>query len=274
MATDNTKRAQSGTARLEWVPIAKMRISPRAQRTHDTRDSQARIEAIATNFDPDLAGNLRVSFRDDIYWVMDGGHRYYAFHKMGWEDQLAQCWVHRDLTEAEEAEFFLQYNAVKPVSGMDKFQRAIVAKRLLECDIDRIVRSADLTVGTGRDAIGCVGALTKTYVNGGPKVLATTLRVIRDSYGLPGFSAKVMEGIGAFVANYENTFDEQRVVERLSTKKGGVNGLVGEAEVIRKKYGVTSSIGVAAATVETYNRGRGGEKLNGWWSTFDIKSNA
>jgi hypothetical protein len=152
---------------------------------------------------------------------------------------------------------------------MDKFQRAIVAKRETECDIDRIVRAADLVVGTGRDAIGCVGAVQKTYANGGPRVLSQTVRIIRDSFGLPGFTAKVTEGAGLFVMNYENTFDEQLVVERLSRKKGGVNGLIGQAEQIRKKYGVSLAVGVAAAVVETYNSGRGGNKLNGWWSTFN-----
>jgi hypothetical protein len=132
-----------------------------------------------------------------------------------------------------------------------------------------VVQSADLTIGTGRDAIACVGAITKTYNAGGPRVLATTLRIIRDSYGMPGFTSKVTEGVGLFVANYENTFAEGTLVERLSAKKGGVNGLVGEAEQIRKKYGVALAIGVAAGVVETYNRGRGGAKLNGWWSTFN-----
>lgn len=263
------RRAATRSAHLEWVPIAKMRISPRAQRKHDTPGSKARIDNIANNFDPDKAGTPDVNLRDGFYWVMDGGHRYYAYIQMGWEDQSVQCWVYRDLTEAEEAEFFLTTNDVKPVSGMDKFQRALVAKRPLECDIDRIVRAADLTIGGGRDAIGCVGAVTKTYVSGGPGVLAATMRIIRDSYGTPGFSARVTEGTGLFVANYENTFDETLLVERLGAKKGGVNGLLGQAEQIKKRYGVPLAVGVAAAVVETYNAGRGGNKLNGWWSTFN-----
>jgi hypothetical protein len=242
----------TGGAHLEWVPVSQMRISPRAQRKHDGPSSRAKIEYIATHFDPDKAGTPTVNHRDGIFWVIDGGHRYLALVEMGWEDQSIQCWTFRDLSEAEEADMFLSLNDVKPVSGMDKFQRALVAKRPLETDINRVVQSADLTIGTGRDAIACVGAITKTYNAGGPRVLATTLRIIRDSYGMPGFTSKVTEGVGLFVANYENTFAEGTLVERLSAKKGGVNGLVGEAGV-----------------VETYNRGRGGAKLNGWWSTFN-----
>lgn len=263
------QRIDGGGRRLEWVPIAKMRISPRAQRAHNSASSRARIDFIANNFDPDKAGTFTVNLRDDIYWVIDGGHRYHAYIQMGWEDQSAQCWTYHDLTEAEEADHFLSLNDVKAVSPMDKFQRALVAKRPDECDIDRIVRAQDLTIGKGRDAIGCVGAVRKIYESGGPGVLSSAMRIIRDSYGSPGFSSKVTEGTGLFVANYENTFDEGSLVEKLSSKKGGVNGLIGEAERIKKKFGVPLAVGVAAAVVETYNAGRGGNKLNGWWSTFN-----
>jgi hypothetical protein len=263
------QRIASGDKRLEWVPVSKMRVSPRAQRDHSTRSSRAKIEDISANFDPDIFGTQTVNLRDDIYWVIDGGHRYHALLMMGWEDQSIQCWTYHGLTEAEEADKFLSLNDVKTVSSMDKFHKALVAKRPTETDIDRIVRAADLSIGKGRDAIGCVGAVSKIYESGGGRVLSTTMRVIRDAYGVPGFSAKVTEGTGLFVANYENTFDEVLLVERLGAKKGGVNGLIGEAERIKKKYGVALAVGVAAAVVETYNQGRGGNKLNGWWSTFN-----
>jgi len=261
-------RVANGDKHLEWVPIAQMRISPRAQRKHDGPSSRAKIENIANNYDPDKAGTPTVNLRDDIYWVIDGGHRYHAYVLMGWEDQYVQCWVYKGMSEAEEADTFLSLNDVKPVSGMDKFQRAIVAKREVECDIDRIVRAADLVVGVGKDSIGCVGAVRKTYENGGAKALSQTVRIIRDSYGMAGFSAKVTEGVGLFVMNYENTFDEQSVIDRLGKKKGGVNGLLNQAELTRKKYGVSLAVGVAASVVDTYNSARGGNKLNGWWSTF------
>ena len=155
---------------------------------------------------------------------------------------------------------------------MDKFLRAIVAERPLECDINRIVRAADLTIGTSRDSIGCVGAITKTYHSGGPRALCTTLRILRDSYGIPGFASKVTEGMGIFVTNYENVFNEEALVARLSAKKGGVTGLRGEAEIIKIKYGVSVATAVAAAIVETYNRPQGarrGPRLQGWWDTLN-----
>jgi hypothetical protein len=249
-----------------------MRISPRAQRHHDKPGSLAHTADIADNFDPDRFGTPIVNARDGIFWVIDGGHRYLALIALGWEDQQIQCWVYHGLSEHDEADMFLDLNKVKPVSAMDKFQVAIVAKRETECDIDRIVRAQDLTVGSGVQAIGCVAAISKTYTNGGPSVLGTTMRVIRDAYGLPGFSARTTEGIGLFVANYENTFDEARLIDRLGRKHGGVNGLINRSQQIKDSHGVSGAVGIAAAAVEVYNAGRGGGgKLNGWWSTFTPK---
>ena len=63
-------------------------------------------------------------------------------------------------------------------------------------------------------------------------------------------------------------FDEELLVQKLTTKRAGVTGLVGEAEQIRLKYGVSLTIATAAAVVETYNRGRGGRRLANWVTTI------
>ncbi len=269
-------RISSGDKHLEWVPVGAMRISPRSQRRHDSKSSKEKIEDIFSNFDLDKFGTLTVNLRDGVYWVIDGGHRYLAVIKWfgeGWETQELQCWTYHGLTEAEEADKFLALNDVKQVSIMDKFQQALVAGHETETDIDRVVRLAGLSIGTGHESIGCVGAVSKTYAIGGPKVLATTLRVIRESYGNPGFSSKVTEGVGKFVANHENVFSEDFLVQKLTAKKGGVAGLVEEARLIQLRYGVSLATSVAAAVVETYNKGRGTNgprppKLEGWWATL------
>lgn len=257
---------------LQWVPLSKMRVSPRAQRRHTSPSSRAKIAKIRDNFDPDLFGHPICNYikETDIYWVVDGAHRYYGAVGALGEDQQVQCWVYAELPEMEAADKFLRHNDVKPVGGMDKFHVAIVANWHTETDVDRIVRAAGLSVGTSRDSIGCVGALKKTYEEAGPKGLAATLRIIRDAYGTAGFSAKVVEGIGKFVANYEGAFNEKRAVEKLSNAHGGVNGLLNRAHKIREQYGVATSTGVAASAVETYNQGlKGRAKLNGWWSTLN-----
>jgi hypothetical protein len=48
---------------------------------------------------------------------------------------------------------------------------------------------------------------------------------------------------------------------------GGVNGLLGRAEQIRRQTGNPKNHCVAAAAVEAINRGRGGKKLPSWWAS-------
>jgi hypothetical protein len=260
-------KISSGDKHLEWIPVALMRISEVAQRRHDTASSIAKIDDITRHFDPDKFGTLTVNFRDGTYWVIDGGHRYLSVIQLGWEDQLLQCWTYKGLSEAEEADKFLALNDTKPVSGLDKYKQGVIAGREAECDIDRIVRAADLSIGGQRDGIGCVGAVQKIYSHAGPEVLAATLRIIRDSFGMPGFAAKVTEGVGSFVEMYGvGGFNESVLIARLAAKRGGVNGLKGEAERLKLKYDISVAHAIAVAVVETYNRGKSGPRLATWWS--------
>lgn len=263
-------KISSGARSLHWVPVSKMRISPRAQRDHKSPGAQTLIDAIVQNFDPDRFGTLTVNHRDGTFWVVDGGHRMSALAKMGYDDQQVQCWVYTGLTESQEADLFLDLNNVRPVNSMDKFKVAVVAGRETECRISAIVHNIGMNVGSGRvGTIRCATALKKVYAAGGADVLETTLRVIRDAYGDAGFSARVTEGIGMFVANYEHAFSEARLVSKLSRKFGGVNGLMGRAEQIKSSHSVSVPVAVAAAVTETYNQGRGGGKLTGWWAALE-----
>lgn len=260
-------RVPTGGKTLEWVRVLEMRVSPRAQRGHNKPGALAKIDEIAAEFDPDKLGVLTVNERDGTFWVIDGGHRLKALIKMGYEDQMVQCWTYHGLTEKQEADLFLDLNNVRVVSAMDKFKVAVVADRGVESQINAIVQDAGLSVGTsGAGSVNCVAALRKVYAMGGGAVLERTLRIIRDAYGKPGFSAKITEGVGLFVSNYEHAFDEDRLISKLSHKLGGVNGLLSQAAVTKSTYGVTGAVAVAASVVETYNQGRGGVKLPAWWS--------
>lgn len=248
---------------LRWVPIDKMRVSSRAQRDQ----SKGRIDAIAAGFDIEQIGTPTVNERDGIFWIIDGAHRIGAMKQIGWGDQQVQCWCYDGLTEEEEAETFLKLNDVKPVSAMHRFKVGVVANRDIESDIDRVVRSLGLNVsaGGGVGSIGAVGSLHKAYKKVGPDALAQTLRIIRDAYGDPGFKASVIDGISLVVGKYGDELDEERAIVKLSSANGGLSALTGKAAVIRKSTGEPVTQCTAAAAVEIYNTGRGGQKIPGWW---------
>ncbi len=252
-------------ARLKWVAVADMRVSPLAQR----EINQARVDRIAASFDPEEVGNPTVNWRDGHWFVIDGQHRVEAMRQMGWGDQQIQCWTYEEMTEQEEAERFLRLNDTLAVDRFARFKVGVTAGRDEAIDIDRTVRAQNLVVSRDHvpGAVCAVGTLERVYRRADADVLGRTLRIIRDAYGDPGLEAAVIDGIGHLCARYNGDIDEAVAVTKLSNAHGGVNGLLGKAEIIRHKTGNAKGLCVGAAAVVIINAGKGGKKLAGWWTS-------
>lgn len=250
-------------ARLKWVPIAKMSVSPLSQRDLNLN----RVDHIVATFDLEQIGTPTVNLRDGLFWIIDGQHRIEALKAIGWEDQQVQCWTYEGLTEEDEAEKFLKLNDYLTVNALAKFRVSVQAGRTVECDIDRIVRALGLVVSADKvpGAIGAVGTLRRVYDRAGAAVLRQTLTTVRDAYGDPGLEAAVIDGIGLFIHRYGSEIDLAAAVTRLKSAHGGSHGLLGKAENIRRATGNQKNHCVAAAAVEIINAGRGGKKIPTWW---------
>ena len=250
-------------ARLQWVPIPDMRVSPLAQRELNT----AWVAKMAADFDLEELGNPTVNLRDENYYIIDGQHRVEALKEIGWGDQQIQCWAYEGLTEAEEAEKFLKLNNKLTVHGFAKFRVGVQAGRIEENDIDRIVRAQGLRVSLdkGDGAISAVETLRRVYRQAGPGQLARTLRIVRDAYGDAGLEAAVIGGIGLLCQRYDGALDEESAAEKLGGAHGGVQGLLGKAENLRRQTGNARNHCIAAAAVDIINSRRGGKKLPSWW---------
>lgn len=262
--TDSTgKNRVEREARLRWVPIALMTVSPVAQRDL----TPSRVDHLVATFDLEKLGTPTVNRRDGVWFVIDGQHRIETLRQIGWGDQQVQCWAYEGLTEEEEAEKFLGLNDYLAVNALAKFRVAVKAGRADECDIDRIVRGCGLVVSVDKipGAIGAVGTLLRLYRRAGAAVLRQTLTTIRDTYGDAGLEAAVLDGLGLFCQRYAADMDIELVVSKLKSVNGGVNGLLGRAEVLRRQTGTQRGHCVAAAAVEIVNSGRGGKKLPSWW---------
>lgn len=261
---DRTERVER-SARLKWVPIPQMKVSPVAQRDLN----QARVDRLAAAFDIEQLGTPTVNERDGGYYILDGQHRIEALRQIGWGDQQVQCWVYVDLTDEEMADRFDRLNDVLAVHAFDRFRIRVNAGREVECDIDRIVRASGLIVS--RDslpgAISAVGTLSRVYNRAGGMVLGRTLRIIRDAFGDPGLEAPVIDGIGLLVQRYAEELDDAFAVDRLKKVNGGANGLLGKAEILRRSTGNAKGHCVAAAAVELINGTRGGKRLPSWWKS-------
>lgn len=250
-------------AHLRWVPISLMTVSPLAQREVNA----ARVDHLVAEFDLEKIGTPTVNKRDGAWYVIDGQHRIEALRAIGWGDQQIQCWAYEGLDEQEEAEKFLGLNDYLAVNALAKFRIAVQAGREDECEIDRIVRSVGLVI-TADKVPGCVravGTLTRVYSRSDGATLRQTLTTLRDAYGDSGYEAAVIDGMGLFVQRYGHDLDHAAVVTKLKAAHGGVHGLLGKAEVLRRSTGNQKGHCLAAAIVETYNTGRGGKKIPGWW---------
>lgn len=265
MANTNSERVER-KARLRWVPIEKMKVSPVAQRE---KVSQARVDKIAADINLEEIGTPTVNLRDGWYYIIDGQHRIAALKQIGYGDQQVQCWTYEGLTEEQEADKFDRINDVLPVNAFDTFRVRVTAGRPAETDIDRIVRASGLCVS--RDgvpgAIKAPGTLGRIYRRAGASTLSRTLRLARDAYGDAGLTAAVIDGLGLLCQRYNGVLNDDEAVRRLGNAHGGVNGLLNKAETIRRQTGNLKGACVAAAAVEIINQGRGGKKLPDWWKS-------
>ncbi len=264
----STSIATDRARRLEWIDVAKLRVSQMAQRELNPHW----VNKLVAEFDPEEFGTPTVSYRDGYWWVIDGQHRIEALRAMGWDDTKIECWVYDGLTEQQEAAKFLVLNNRLSVAAFPKFRIGVEAGREEETRINQIVQDASLHVSLDKTegSIHAVGTLRRVYRRDGEYVLARTLAIIRDAYGRPGLSAAVIDGIALFCARYEQRLDDARAVEKLAAVHGGVNGLLGRAEELRRRMGNRRNHCVAAAAVSIYNAGKNtGGRLPNWWKGGD-----
>lgn len=263
--TDATPRKAQRAARLRWVPIAQMKVNPLAQR----EINPARVDRLANEFDLEQMGFPTVSMRGGSFFIIDGQHRIEALRLIGFGDESIQCQTYEGLTENEEAEMFLKLNDYLAIPVIPKYRAALTAGRPIESDIDRIVRSLGLVVSKDKlpGGVQAVGTLRRVYTRSGPAVLSRTLRLIRDAYGDSGMEAAVIDGMGLLCQRYNGELDESVALDKLTKAHGGVNGLLGKAETLRRSTGNFKNHCVAAAAVEIINAGKGGKKLPSWWKS-------
>ena len=266
MTQTSTKNRVERDARLRWIPLGKMRVSPVAQR--ELR--QHRVDYLVANFNLEELGTMTVNERGGWYYIIDGQHRRAALIEWlggDWEPQKVQCWTYVGLSEEEEADKFDRLNDQLNVAAYDRFKVRVAARRPIETDVDRIVRSNGQTIAKDRNkGIGATTSLLNIYVRAGGDQLGKTIRIIDNAYGTSGFEKVTLDGIGFLCQRYDGQLDESKIIQRLSTVRGGVKGLIGRAQILREKTKQPLGQCLAAAAVESYNRGSGGTKLPGWWN--------
>lgn len=261
----NEKRVVRKTTK-KFVRLGQMAIPPMAQRELN----QHKVDELLSNFDPDELGFPVLSFRMGVYYVIDGQHRIETVKRWlgdGWKDQRIECDVYEGLTEAEEAEKFLQRNNTLTVSVFDKFKISVNAGREVEVRIRDLVESENLCISRDKTpgSIAAVGTLRRVYVRSTEEAFIKTLQIIRDAFGDAGFESQILDGVGHLCQRYNGILNKAVATQRLKEMNGGVKGLLNKARKIHDQRGGVLAHCVAAAAVEQINAKKGGKKLPSWW---------
>lgn len=231
------------------------------------RKSQA--EEYAANFDLNKLGLPIVNHRDGHFWGVDGQHRIGALRILGFGEDVLDCEVYEDLTDAEMAEIFLGRDERRRIDNFTKFMVACTAGRVRETEVRRMVESNQLKVSRQKStgSISAVTSLLRVYDASGSVVLGQVLRTIRDSFAADSsaFDALLIEGMGAFYNRFNGRPSERHLVEKLSTFQHGVRGILIRAEAMKIKMGAHKAQCIAAVLVEIFNRGRMSGRLPSWW---------
>lgn len=267
-AKGNAARKQERVSKNEYIYIGVMRVSENAQRPYRA----AHAEAMAENFDLEAMGYPVLSYRDGVYWIVDGQHRIRALEMAGFSDYKIECEVYRGLTEQEEALLFLVRDDRRAITPIDKFRIAVFGGREPESTINRIVERQGLRVsgsGSHTGAIQAANALMVTYEEVGAAKLGRTLHLLKESFeGEPkAFTASMIRAMSLVVYRYDKAMDDEHLIQALASMKGGVNQLEKHANVLNARMGQGKIACIAAAIVERNNDGtRGRRRLDIWWT--------
>ena len=202
----------------EWVPLAKLRI-PSYQRPEPMN-----IEKLVNNWDILACGALIVSFRDDLFWNVDGQTRAKAARRLGF-DRLPAV-VLTGLTEREEAALFLKLNRDrKSVSPIHRHQAEAIAGEQRAIAIDDVMTQQGLVVANGsRDRLEpfhAIVAAEKVFDEGGPELLERVLVVLGLAFegDRSRYRGALVNGLGFFLARDPWGADDNEVLKYLGKVK-------------------------------------------------------
>lgn len=257
-----TRKAQRG-GNVQWIYASLMQVSHHAQRPF----RKAHAVKIAAEFDPDVMGIPVLSFRDNVYWIMDGQHRIEAARMNDYGDYAFQCDVYEGLTEQEEAQMFRRLNDSKNVTAYDDFRIATFGGEEPQLSITKAVEKLDLRVSQGGSGISAVGSLMAAWNQVGEANFVRAMRILRDGfdYDVLAFKAEMIRGMAMFVQRYGSHLKDENLIKKFKEMRGGPNKVMQKAASIQLSTDRGLPDCVASAIVGVYNRSAGRGALENWW---------
>lgn len=222
-----------------------------------------KVKKIVKEFNPLLVNPIKVSFRSGKYYVFDGQHTVAALKEVNGGDCTVRCVVYYGLTEADEAELFIQQTGVSTrVSAADKMRVRFNYGGEVERDMVRAAEMAGVRVDfTGGEAVNkctAVKTLMECYKILDRRAFIDMLATIRATWdGVPGsFSKEVLKGMTKFFEVYYKEFKEKDLISSLARIRP-----VTIAREGRGAIGAKNGTSYARFILGVYNSGRRTRRL-------------
>lgn len=169
---------------------------------------------------------------------------------------------------------FLDLNAGNQPNILTKFKVRLVAKDPVAVGIDQLTKAYGLVVQAGvvEGSIQCVGALERVWKKSEseemePNVLQLTLSALTNAWGRDRFAiqAVMIEGVAAFLAEYGDRVEFDRLIHRLKAYEGGPMTLHASASQYASNRNGRVTMAVADLVTDNYNKGLGPNKRLPAW---------
>lgn len=198
----------------------------------------ARVANIVKNFKSYIVREIRVSYRDGKYWIVDGHHTVEALiARNNGEDLMVNCIVFYGMTWLDEVEMFLdQAGDSRDVNIKDTLR----AKRNSgDPDVTQMCKIAE-SVGfvidlekprKGNDRILALTTLQKAYLGMTPEEFSNYLTLLKSTWGGASDSLcrEMLQGMFIFYKTYKGMFKTAQFVKRL--KKVSPTAIVRDGKV-------------------------------------------
>lgn len=259
------------------VPVNELEIDEGIQRD---RLDLAKIKRIKNQFNPAALGVVTVSRRTTpngtlrSMIVLDGWHRLRAVQELTDHQGTIRCHVFENLTPEQEAQMFLDLNAGNQPNILTKFKVRLVAKDPVAVGIDQLTKAYGLVIqpGIAEGTIQCVGAMERVWKKSeaeeqDPNILQLALLALTRAYGKDrfGLQAVMIEGVAAFLSEYGDRIELDRLVHRLKAYEGGAMTLHSSASQYAANRNGRVTMAVADLVTDNYNKGLGPNKRLPAW---------
>ena len=226
----------------------------------------ARVNRIVDHFDPRLANEVKVSFRDGKFFVFDGAHTLSALKQMHGDDTsfMVDCKVYYGLTYEDEAYLFaLQSGESKEVAFNTRLRALMISGSAEAAEFKKCTAKAGFQFAEGKNGakntIAAIAKAYKLYKDLGEEKYIQILQLVQRVWsGAPwSLTGYILGGVAAFLQEYGAEYKPERFVKRLAFVQYGQI-----REEARRQQHCSADVAHAMALVHLYNQGGGHGTLN------------